>query len=197
VLAPEFLLRQEEVVTTVFNEETEEEEEVITFEPLEGPFFGAVVEFGPGGTGCPPASVTPPVARVNGIEVKAKNRATGTEVTFSSHVKQADALEVEWNFGDGTTQTVKEDQFQTTLVKHKYETTGKRTVTETVHLDDFAAPESLVWEGGFKSPMVTKTQTININTPVPTARLTGPSVVALGQGATFDASTSSDPTNRR
>jgi len=194
VLAPEFLLRQEEVVTIVFNEETEEEEEEITFVPLEGPFFGAVVEFGPGGTGCPQASVTAPVAHVNGIEVKGEEPVRpGTEVTFSSHVKQADALEVEWSFGDGTTQTVKEDQYQTTLVKHKYETTGKRTVTETVHLDDFAAPESLVWEGGFKSPTVTKTQTININTPVPTARLTGPSVVTLGTGATFDASTSSDP----
>lgn len=194
VLAPEFLLRQEEVVETVFNEETEEEEEVITFVPLEGPFFGAVVEFGPGGTGCPQASVTAPVARVNGIEVKGEEPVRpGTEVTFSSHVKQADALEVEWNFGDGTTQTVKEDQYQTTLVKHKYETTGKRTVTETVHLDDFAAPESLVWEGAFNSPTVVKTQTININTPVPTARLTGPSVVTLGTGATFDASTSSDP----
>ncbi|MHB8234356.1 MAG: PKD domain-containing protein [Solirubrobacteraceae bacterium] len=194
VLAPEFLLRQEEVVTEVFNEETEEEEEVITFEPLEPPFFGAVVEFGPGGTGCPQASVSPPVARVNGIEVKGEEPVRpGTEVTFSSNVKQADALETEWNFGDGTTQTVKEDQFQTTLVKHKYETTGKRTVTEKIHLDDFAAPESLVWEGGFKSPTVTKTQTININTPVPTARLTGPTSLTPGQSATFDGSTSSDP----
>lgn len=194
VLAPEFLLRQEEVIEEVFNEETEEFEEVITFEPLPGPFFPAVVELGPGGTGCPPASVTAPVARVNGIEVKGEEAVRpGTEVTLSSQIKQADALSVEWDFGDGAKQTVSTDQFQTSTVKHKYDVKGKYTVTEKLHLDDLADSTQPVWEGHLISPTVTKTMTININTPVPTAKLTAPGVLLQGQTGTFDGSTLTDP----
>ncbi|MFI4990025.1 MAG: PKD domain-containing protein [Solirubrobacterales bacterium] len=194
VLAPEFLLRQEEVIEEVFNEVTEEFEEVITFVPLAGPFFPAVVELGPGGSGCPPASATAPVARVSGIEVKGEEPVRpGTEVTFSSQIKQADALSVEWDFGDGAKQTISTDQFQTSTVKHKYDVKGKYTVTEKIRLDDLADPTQPVWEGHLISPVVTKTQTININNPVPTAKLTAPGVLAPGQSGTFDGSTSTDP----
>jgi PKD repeat protein len=196
VLAPEFLLRQEEVVEEVENPETEEMEEIITFEPLPGPFFPAVVELGPGGTGCQPASATTPVARVNASEVKGEEPVLpGSEVTFSSQIKQADALSVEWNFGDGTAPTtVAGDEYQTTRVKHKYETKGKYTVTEKIRLDNLGDPTQPVWgEGHLIPPTVTKAMTINVNTPVPTAKLTGPTSRTIGESGTFDASTSTDP----
>ena len=192
VLAPEFLLRQEEVlIEERYNPKTEEEEEIFGFEPIEGPFFPAIVELGPGGTGCPQASVSAPVARVNGIEVTGEEAIRpGSEVTLSSKVSQADALEVEWNFGDGTTQTVKTDEYQTTSVKHKYELKGKHTVTETVRLDDLADPTQAEWAGHIVGPTVTKTQTIDIDTPIPVARLTGPVSVTVGQPASFEGTAS-------
>lgn len=198
VLAPEFLLREEEVPTVIENPETGElEEGPPEFVPLSGPFFPAVVELGPGGAGCQLASATAPVARVNGIEVKGEEPVEpGSEVTFSSKVKQADALSVEWDFGDGAKQTVSGDEYQTTTVKHKYETKGKYTVTEKIRFDDLAGAETPqpVWEGGqLATPTVTKTQTIDINTPVPSAKLTGPSSLTVGQLGTFDGSTSTDP----
>jgi PKD repeat protein len=196
VLVPEFLLRFEEIEEEVENPTTGELEPVIRFEPLPEPYFPAIVELGPGGTGCPTASATAPVARVNGEEVKGEAPVLpGSEVTFSSQIKQADALSVEWNFGDGTpTDPVSGDEYQMTRVKHKYDTKGKFTVTEKIRLDDLADPTQPVWgEGHLISPTVTKTMTINVNTPPPLAKLTGLTALAVNQSDTFDASTSTDP----
>jgi hypothetical protein len=93
-----------------------------------------VIEFGPGGSGCPEASANAPVAKVNGKKVEEKEPVMpGTNVTFSSHVTQADALKVEWDFGDGIKETVSSDEYQTTTVKHKFEHEGEYTVTETIN----------------------------------------------------------------
>ena len=50
----------------------EEEERAKEGEKTKGAHFPAVVEFGPGGTGCPQASVTPPTAEVNGKSLTEK-----------------------------------------------------------------------------------------------------------------------------
>ncbi len=207
VLAPEFLERYEYEEEEFENPETEEEEVRLIPVPLEGPFFPAVIELGPGGSGCPQAIVPAPVASVNGIAVKGEEPIRpGTEVVLSSQIKQADALEVEWNFGDKTppvtlkTHELEENhEYQTTTIKHKYEAVGKYKVTEKVRLDDLAgaagAPGQPIWEGSFAGPTVTETQTVNINFPLPTAKLSGPASLKPGESATFDGSTSTDPSH--
>ncbi len=164
-LAPEFLLRQTEEEEEIWNEEEEEYEKIVRFVPLPGPFSDAVVEFGPGGAGCPPAEATAPVAKVSGIEVKGEESVKpGSEVAFSSQVKQADALKVVWNFGDGTEETVSEDEFQSTASKpHKYAAEGTYTVTETIYSDDLAASEESVYKAGqLETPTLTETRKIHV-----------------------------------
>jgi PKD repeat protein len=203
VLAPEFLLREEpgepEFETIMVEnpkgsgEFEEEEIEIPTWQPFSlpgGAFFPAVIEFGPGGAGCPQASATSPVAKVGGIEVE--NVKPGSEVIFSSQVKQADALEVDWNFGDGKTETVKTDEFQTTSAKHTYTSEGVFTVTETIHSDDFASPSQVIYkEGHLTTPTITVTRTISVGKQPPKAQFVA-SLAKVGE-ATLFTSHSTDP----
>jgi len=168
-LAPEFLLRKE------------------PSKVLPGPFFPAVVEFGPqppappGSVGCPEASATAPVAEVKGKVVpEATSVAVGTEVSFSSTVKQSDALKVEWEFGDGTpkdTVTPKPGEFQTTAVAHTFTKASPAEgflVKETIHTDDLATPE------------VTVERRIHVGEPPPPeAVLEGPSGAKVNETVTF------------
>jgi len=143
-----------------------------------------VIEFGPGGTGCPTASATAPSAAVKGqatTEVPA-----GDKVTQSSTVTQANALSVAWDFGDGETETVSEDEFLTTKVIHEYTLPGEHTITETIHTDDLQTPEivvtgKLMVTGGAKEAVKITTQ--------PVAR-----EVKEGETATFTAGATGIPT---
>ena len=137
------------------------------------PKFAHVVEFGPEGIGCPTAEATAPSATVNGRPLSpTETISTGVPVTFSSTMTQANALGVEWSFGDGTTKTEDTDEYQHTEVKHAFVRGGELTVTETIHTDDFATPT-----------IVTQTQIIiSATTPPPTAVLEGPVEVALNGG---------------
>jgi PKD repeat protein len=200
-LAPEFLLRQKEGTPIV--EEIEEpvgsgEFVVIekpTFEALPEPYFGSVVEFGPGGGGCPKVGVEAPVAKVGGIEVKGEELVKpGDEVTFSSHVKQADALKVVWSFGDGSEETISEDEYTATSSKpHKYPNEGKYTVTEKIYSDNLAAPGESVYQAGqLTTPTLEVTRTIDVGRQPPKAQFTGPAGVNVGETASFE-STSTDP----
>ncbi len=104
VLAPEFLRQEEEEpqFEPIINEEGEEEEGP-EIEPLFSPFPEAVktvpgiVEFGPGGTGCPAANAEGPEDEVNGVK-KVEEAPAGTEVKFTSRLNQADATKAEWAF---------------------------------------------------------------------------------------------------
>jgi PKD repeat protein len=190
-LVPEFLSRFEYEEEEVWNEEKEEYEIIVTKIPREAPFFGAVVEFGPGGTGCPAAKLETPTAKVAGIEVQGEGPvAPGVKVTFSSAVKQADALKVEWNFGDGSPPVVEsKDEYQKTTITHQFETAGKFTVTETVSGDDLNT-EQVIYSGGLlATPTLTVKRTISISKPLPKAEFVSSS---SGQTAKFDASSSSD-----
>jgi len=184
-LAPEFLLREEEV------EIGEEEFEIIK---LPGPFFPAIIEFGPGGSGCPGASAGAPVARIGGTEVKGEEPVRpGSTVAFSSQVKQADALKVEWDFGDGSPkQTFSSDQFQNTRGEHKFEKEGTYTITETIYSDDLAAPGETVYGAGhFTNPKITVTRTMNVRYPRPKPEFSiEPSTANVGQEAAFSGEAS-------
>jgi hypothetical protein len=100
-----------------------------------------VVIFGPGGEGCPGASVSSPEAAVAGQPLQEGATVTpGTAVSFSSHVTEANAMSVEWSFGDGATWTDSEPEAPTTHAEHTYAAPGEYQVTETVHTDDLATP---------------------------------------------------------
>jgi hypothetical protein len=104
-----------------------------------------VVEFGPGGSGCPTASATTPVATVNGKPVlEGQQIPQADSVTLSSKLTQANALSVVWEFGDGTKETIGADEYQATEATHKFAVTGPVTVTEKIHTDDLATPEIVV-----------------------------------------------------
>ncbi len=104
-----------------------------------------VVEFGPGGTGCPQASATTPSASVNGVPApESEPISINDKVTLSSALTQANAQKVEWEFGDGTEETVSTDEYQMAEVTHQFAKGGELTVTEKIHTDDLATPEIVV-----------------------------------------------------
>jgi hypothetical protein len=144
-----------------------------------------VVEFGPGGTGCPTASATVPSMTVKGQVVT--EVPAGDKVTLSSTVDQANALSVEWNFGDGDTETVSTDEFQTTKVTHEYKLGGEHTITETIHTDDLQTPEVVV-TGRLKVTGGSTTEAVKITTQ-PAAQ-----EVTEGETATFTAAAAGIPT---
>jgi PKD repeat protein len=96
--------------------------------------------------------------------------SSGTSVTFSSAMTQANALSVEWDFGDGKTETVSTDEYQHTEVSHAFVRGGELTVTETIHTDDLATP-TIVKQA--------KVSVSNVAVP-PTAVLEGPLELTLG-----------------
>jgi hypothetical protein len=144
-----------------------------------------VDEFGPGGGGCPTASASVPGATVKGQAVT--EVPAGTKVTLSSTVEQANALSVEWNFGDGHTETVSTDEFQTTKVTHEYKLGGEHTITETIHTDDLQTPEVVV-TGTLKVTGGSTTEAVSITTQ-PVAQ-----EVTEGETATFTAAAAGVPT---
>jgi PKD repeat protein len=140
------------------------------------PKLAHVVELGPGGKGCPVAEATEPVAAVNGQPLSpSETVSAGMPVTFSSTMTQADALSVEWSFGDGQAATVSTDEYLHTEVKHAFVRGGDLTVTETIHTDDLATPT-----------IVKQTKiSVSATAPPPSAVLEGPSEVTLGGGGTL------------
>jgi hypothetical protein len=138
----------------------------------------AVIELGPGGTGCPQAGASAIAAEAEGLLEEGELVAAGTSVTFSSHVAQADALAVRWSFGDGSEETVSSDQYQTTTSKpHAFAGGGEYTVTETIYSDNLAAPAQVVFSAGaFTTPTLTTTRTVLVSGP-PTAATEAASAV--------------------
>lgn len=199
-LAPEFLLRRvegEPIIEEIENPPGSgefEEIETPTFESLPGPFFAGVVEFGPGGTGCPSASATAPVAKVNNVEVKGEEPIkTGSEVTFTSQLKQADAIKVEWDFGDGSKVTESKDEYQMTSIKHKFEKEGTFTVTEKIYSDNLASSSQVVYkEGRLTTPTITVTRPIAVGPHPPKALFTARGEATVGEAVLFE-NHSTDP----
>jgi hypothetical protein len=188
-LAPEFLLRAEP-------EGTEGPAGETLREPLPGPFFPTIVEFGPGGTGCPEASATPPAAKFAGSEVL--EARPGSVLTLTSQVKQADALKVEWEFSDGTKVVTSTDQYQTTKVEHKFDKEEEATIKEKIYSDDLAAAnlgQGVYQAGHLVTPMILVERKLPIRRPPPKVAFSGPEAVPVGAVATFE-SESSDPNEK-
>ena len=178
VLAPEFLreLEEESNIEEIENEEGEVEE--IELEPTFLPptiavkKTPAIIEFGPGGQGCAGASAEGPEDEVNGTK-KVEEAPAGTEVKFTSALKQADATKVEWIFevegGSKTTETVVQSAaeqrggekppqpYREPSLRHKFTANGSYKVTETIYSDDLASPEPVYVEGHLKTPKITLT----------------------------------------
>ncbi|HTA13512.1 MAG TPA: PKD domain-containing protein, partial [Solirubrobacteraceae bacterium] len=146
--------------------------------------FAHVVEFGPGGSGCPTAEAGALTASVGGAPLSGTIPA-GTEVTLATSLTRANALSVEWSFGEGKAkpQIVSADEYQHTQVIHTFEEGGELTVTETIHTDNLA------------TPTIVKTIGISVSTNhlPPVAVAGGPLSIAVGQPGIFDGSASWDP----
>lgn len=154
-------------------------------EELEGKTKNPHVDvFGAGGSECPTASADGPIARAGSNEVGSEKSpiTLGQKVSLSSSVGQANALSVEWNFGDGTpVVTESAYQFEASRTEHAFTATGTRTVKETIHTDNLA------------TPTIVKEAKLVVAPALPTAQFSGPSKVVPGDVATFDAKTATDP----
>jgi hypothetical protein len=172
-------------------------------EPLVEQNYPAIIEFGPGGGGCPPANANGLTAEVGGILVGEGEVKQSEQVTFSSYINQADALKVEWNFGDGSSETVtggfhcpanapsetKALVRQCPSVRHTFRESGELTVTEKVYTDDLDTPtltqqKKIKVSGGGKGKG---------GGSEPTAVPLGPEHLYSGEAGVFDGSESFDP----
>lgn len=220
VLAPVFLRQEEEERgEPEFIENPPESEEFelvesVTFVPLRGRVPGpAIIEFGPGGTGCTEASaegVEDEVVGTKGVkQVKA-----GTEVKFTSALKQADATKVEWTFEVETAKKEKETEavtqdaaelrgnesgpqpYREPTLRHKLSTEGSYVVTEKIYSDDLAAAGQTVYSGGkLSSPTITLklSHELKVEPSPPLAAFTfSPGEPHVGETVTFE-SKSTDP----
>jgi PKD repeat protein len=114
--------------------------------PHEIEFYGppaapAVIELGPGGSGCPAAKSRGLAATLRGVPLEGRSVKEGEQVGFITRVNQADALKVEWDFGDGSEETVAVQKTpEEPQAKHAFTHAGTMTVTATIHTDDLATP---------------------------------------------------------
>ena len=104
--------------------------------------FPRLIQFGPGGEGCPPAEAASPTAAVNAVPVEESQPIPiAATVELKSMLTQGNALSAEWDFGDGTAPvTVTTPAQQEALITHKFASGGTHTVTVKVHTDDLASP---------------------------------------------------------
>jgi hypothetical protein len=138
-----------------------------------------VVEFGPGGSGCPTAKSSALTVTVAGHAVEpSKAVEPGVEVTLSSTLSEANAKEVKWNFGDGTS-VVTTSQHQTPETTHKFTSEGKFKVEETIATDNLATPQIVVG------------RTVTVAKKLTTAKFSYVTEVAVGEADKLDASKSS------
>jgi PKD repeat protein len=101
-----------------------------------------VETFGPGGHACPTPTAAAATATLNGTTVGTSSNPAhvGQKVALAAAVQGANVLSVQWSFGDGTTETVTKEQFQTAKVEHAFSSEGTKTVTATITTDDLAEP---------------------------------------------------------
>jgi hypothetical protein len=146
--------------------------------------YAQVIEFGAGGEGCPTATDSPLKALLGGESLSGQIEA-GTEVTLQSQLVQANAVSVEWSFDEGETKPLELDGngLQRTEVTHTFQQPGEHVVTEVIHTDDLATPT-------IEEKVVVS---VRSGRQPPTAVISGPIAVDVGQQASFDGSVSWDP----
>jgi hypothetical protein len=103
-----------------------------------------VIQFGPGGEGCPTASEAPTGLEVTLDKRPVTNPEVGGKVTLSADIIQASVLSTTWIFDDGqeaTVQTPAGEQIQTAVIEHAFAKAGNLNVEAIIHTDDLATPE--------------------------------------------------------
>jgi hypothetical protein len=145
--------------------------------------YAQVIEFGAGGGGCPGATDSPLKALLGGEPLSGQIEV-GAEVTLQSQLVQADAVSVEWSFGEGEAKPLEldGDGLQRTEVTHTFQQPGEHLVTEVLHTDDLATPS------------IEETAVVSVRSgrQPPSAAISGPIAVDVGQQASFDGSASWD-----
>lgn len=146
--------------------------------------YAQVVDFGQNGAGCP-AATDSSLAALLGGEPLSGQIEPGTEVTLQSQLLQADAVSVEWSFGEGEATPLQLDgqDLQRTEVTHTFQQPGEHLVTEVIHTDDLATP----------TIEETTAVTVRSSRQPPTANISGPLAAEVGEQASFDGSASWDP----
>jgi hypothetical protein len=111
------------------------------------PATAQVIEFGPGGEGCPhpSAPAVPAIELTDASGLPIAEAPVGGEVTLSSPVLQGNVVSTEWSFGDGTPPVVSTaGEYQRTEAQHTFSAVGTYTVIEKIETDDLAAPKLTV-----------------------------------------------------
>jgi PKD repeat protein len=169
------------------------------------PAAPAVIEFGPGGSGCPQVKSRELTATLKGVPLEGSVNE-GEQVGFSTKLSQGDALKVDWDFGDGTKEaTSSQKKPQEPQTKHAFKKSGTLTVTATIHTDDLATPTitlttRVTVSGGKEPPKEEppKEEPPKEEPPTkeggsgPKALGVAPSPAYVGIPALFDGSASSD-----
>lgn len=153
---------------------------------LQHPRGAELLEFGPGGAGCPHAEATVPSVKVKnteGKEVEVSPVPLGDKAILASSVSKANAIGTEWKFKNLS--TGHEDapakagyQFQATAVEHEFAEAGNYEITEIVETDDFA------------SPKIEVTKQVTVAAQPVAVQFSFPGTVAVGAAAKFEASVS-------
>jgi PKD domain len=150
------------------------------------PFNHVVHEFGPGGSGCPTATASVPLAEIKGQPVvEGEDIPLKEPVTFSSTLVQGDALSVVWNFGDGSAPAEQNiNQYETPQVTHSFSKPGVYEVTETIKTDDLATPEISVHSKVYMGVAAPIAKTEASGTPAETTATLKGTVNPNGQAVT-------------
>jgi hypothetical protein len=104
-----------------------------------------VVEFGPGGEGCPHASVPAGIEASEGEAPPSKEVRPNAQVTLSAQVLDGNVQSVEWEFGDKTAPvTSTTGAYQVPEVTHTFAEVGTYAIKAKIKTDNLATPEVLV-----------------------------------------------------
>jgi PKD repeat protein len=134
-----------------------------------------VIQFGPGGSGCLAGKASALAVTVAGHTVEPAGLiAPGSEAKLSTALSEANAKEVKWSFGDGTSETTT-NQHQLVEVGHKFVGEGEFKVKVTLKTDNLATPE------------IVEERTVNVSKPLPIAKFTTLSEVQTGEADGFEA----------
>jgi PKD repeat protein len=148
------------------------------------PHVDQVIEFGPGGKGCPTARASTPSMTVGGTPLKEVGGVAevpaGTAVALSSTVTQAKALSVKWDYDEGEGPQAGSAAGQLATGTHKFAKIGELTVKGMIATDDLATPTIAV------------EKKIKVTQSPPSASFTAGSA-GPGESVAFNASSSSDP----
>lgn len=122
-------------------------------EPQSGSFptKDAIIEFGPGGEGCPKASTQEIAVEVNGRKYSAgETIPAGQTAKLSTFVKQGDALSATWEIENEATHELvlteeqTSDQYQRPQLSYAFKAGGKYKVTGKIKTDNLDTPSLTV-----------------------------------------------------